>query len=363
MGRSITDIGPDLDFNAEGKGPLSLPRMTSLGPASQASDNIGDIVFRGASIENFNDDEFVDNSIDGWMREMWVTDTEEIVHRYDLELDQFLPEEDIEQALVDNFRIGEEDVNKYGVDTGNKSVAVQDLVEAGLIQSHIEKPVTGGLSKDVGTSNRFAKPGTDYTNLSTLPLILFLERDRIEANLVEVEYNKDFVQEYPLMAGAADKGSTMFAIKAFNKDTYSNFFKVGRDKDSDEDKAILWFSKPLGNFYSLNEAELMAYTGSINLDHSLFGACIYFTESRLDSFASEHTNASTPKQQAEELYPMIQSVMDKHKERLVLLYHTGQTLDYEDKEVRPSRFQWLYDGQQFIEEYNKAVPFTNPRKF
>jgi len=75
------------------------------------------------------------------------------------------------------------------------------------------------------------------------------------------------------------------------------------------------------------------------------------------------TDFSTPKQQAEKLYPMIQSVMDKHKERLVLLYHTGQTLDYEDTEVRSSYFQWLYDGEQFIEDYNKAVPFTNPRKF
>lgn len=367
MERPFENIRPDLDFNAEGKGPLSLPRMTSLGPGSQASDNIGDIVFRGASIRQFNNDEFVDNAIAGRMREMWVSDTEEIAYRYDMDTEgDYFPHANVKDVLIDNFRIGPEDLNKFGVDGGNKKVPVNDLVEAGLIEKHIQRPVTGGLSKRLGTSIRFARPGYDSRDIETLPLILFLEKDRIEANLVDVEYDDEFKQEHPLIAGAVDKGSKMFSIKSFEEDRLLYFYAVDEDTDTGTEDSIMWFANPLDDFNRLSEEdELMAYTGSIGLDKSLFGAAIYLTERRLTNFADEHIkDTETIKQQAEKLYPIIQSSMNEYSDRLVLVYHSGSytTLDTGMRQMG-DEFEWLYDGEQFIEDYNEAVPFTDPRKF
>lgn len=359
-------------FRAKGKGPLELPRLTNLGPMSEASEEIGPIVFRGRDIRGFNENEFRDNRIDGRELVLWVLDTEEAVHRYDIDTSGLIKEqapqikitEKVKEALIDNFRIGEEELNKFNVDTGDDEVRISTLQQHGLIEKEVRRPVTGGITGKVGTSHRFAKPGIDFEDLQSLPAVLFLERNRIEANLVDVEYTAQFIQESPLMAGQADKGSRMFSIKEFNGDGFVDFYAVGKDRDRGFYDVIQWFRNPLDNFRQLEpEDEIMTYTNSINLDESLFAVAIYFTEKRLSEFSSNFIrDVKTLKQEARELYPLIQRNMDKNEERLVLVLQ-NRVLSTGDKKVKRSKFEWIYDGEQFIEDYNSAIPFTNPTRF
>lgn len=371
------------DFPAQGKGPLKLPRLSSLGPMSETSQEIGQLVFRGSNIEKFNANEFQDNKINGSEIRVEILDTYAAAARYNLlnagSISKTITNSStpfkLRQSIIDEFRIGNPDINKFNVDTGDKEVPLSALKNNGLIARSINEQVTGGLSKNIGAGFRFA--GTGGTDIEkNAPLVLFLEKNRIPAQLIAVEYTDEFINENPALAGKADRGSWMLMTPVLTDDNelgdFSAQFAIGelrsskREKYPDAGPVIKWFLNPLDNFFRLEpEQELMARTSNINLDQSLFAVCFYTGRKRLKNIY--RNNIGVPdnvnrEEQAIAVHNEISNRMAKNSDRLVTCVVSGR-IRTEDKKLNRGIFEFLYDGNEFTYDYNNAIPFTNPTKF
>jgi hypothetical protein len=385
MRRPFADKRPIGPFSKES---LSLPLIDNLGQDSSTSTNVGNIVFRGASLGSLNSDEFQNNNIDGRTINVWTMDTAAAVKRYNVETEKFGNHQsryfsngarntDLEDKLIDEFRIGVEDTNDFGVDTGAKEVPIKSLAENNLIARHITTDVTGGLSKRLGMSIRFA--GSAYDGIERFPIVMFLEKNRIPARLVEAEYNSEFVNEHPAIAGAADSGSKMLVCPKLTEDfelgKYSAQFGVSPSRKADDlreegdlladidsdDLVVQWYIDPLDNFRGLEaESELFAYAPKIDLDSALFGMCSYVTDSRLKSVSQ--TDSDNIEDMVESIYSRVQNNLNSYQDRLVMCVLDTKPRSG-SKKIKNSQFKMLYDGQSFTRTYREAAPFTNPEMF
>lgn len=373
-----------MKFGAEGKGPLELPRLSSLGPFSKTSEDVGELIFRGSNIEDFNADEFQDNTIDGRPVTIWVLDAAAVAKRYDLDPSEvrftnIAGAGEAQQAIIDEFRIGPEDVNEYGVDTGSKEVPIEDLEDVGLIARKLDEHVTGGLSSNAGAGFRFA--GTGGTSIEqNAPLVMFLEKNRIPARLTKVEYTPEFINEHPELAGAADKGGRMLMAPHLDENyelgDFTAQYGVGPARSNTVEQEgvtvdegtllVLWFKNPLDNFRKLEpEQEMFAHTNEIDLDHSLFGICHYTGRSRLERHyknAVGDPEGVSIKEQAVAVHEEIKNRIIANEERLVTCVLKNEFRTSQKRLPRNSFFTF-YDGEQFTDDYDEAIPFTDPTRF
>lgn len=346
-----------MKFNAQGKGPLELPRLTSIGPGSKSSETIGEFVFRGQTVEGLNNSEFKNNAIDGVEVNIWIADTASIAKRYG-----FGPSEIEFDKLSTPAR--EEIINDLNTTNGDE-VLLDSMYEEGLIARQIKQSVTGGLTTKLGAANQFAsEPG----------LVLFIERNRIPNKLTDVDYDKDFINQYPEIAGAADNGSNMIMFPRVNDDYTLGDFDYQYDVRIPE-KSIDWGRNPLSGFFRLDtEREVFAHSPQIDLDESLFAVCNYMSELRMKEIFSSSLSSPfkdrfsasaeelTQREMVKRIHEEVESMMDRHKDRLVTCITDGP-LEINNSKVGPFDLVMLYDGDDFTLDYDEAVPFTDPGRF
>lgn len=374
-----------VNFPARGKGPLQLPRLSSIGPMSEASEKIGKLVFRGSNLEGFNGDEFRDNTITGRPVDVWILDSAAVAKRYDLTPSETrfsltATNTEAEQKIIDEFRIGFADINEFGVDTGRKEVLLSGLEDNGLIARHISEQVTGGISSNVGAGFRFA--GTGGVELERrAPLVLFLEKNRIPARFTKVQYTDQFINEHPELAGAADNGGRMLMAphlrRNYDLGDFEAWYGMGEfgsrsfDPENlkiqlpDDALMVQWFN-PLSSFFDLEpEQELFAHTSEIDLDQSLFAVCFYTGRKRLNNlYRNEIGNPKNVsiREQTEAMHDVIADRMIANSDRLVTCVLKGELRTQHDR-VPIASFHSFYDGKEFTENYDKAIPFTDPTRF
>jgi len=380
-------IGP---FVSTDKPDIDLPRITNIGPNSNTADEVGKLVFRGANLDYFNQYEFEDNQISGNKIQIWTMDSAAILKRYDIDLsftdgysryfNSRASNTEAEQALIDEYRIGEEEINDFNVDTGTKSANLTRMMEDGLVANKLETHVTGGLSKSLGVSSSFGS-GLQLDKTENIPLVLFLEKNRIPSRFIETEYTLEFMREHPAIAAAADSGSKMARFPLVNKDyelsdTYSRNVNVKTISDLDSyrndyidsrvsqgDNIIEWIEDPLENFTGLtSEKELFAYTKAIDLDSSMLGACCYARKSRIDTTDAIPDALGSLQSKTTYLHDMIKDKMESYEDRLVICVVESVPRVGADK-VMESKFVHLFDGDNFTTSYREAVPFTSPLEF
>lgn len=393
MKRPLSQYRPIGPFS---KQPLDLPAINNLGPNSPTSSDVGNILFRGASLSSLNSDEFKDNNINGVTIDVWTLDTAAAVKRYNIETERRsgshkssyfsigATRTDLGQKIIDEFRIGPEAVNKFGVDSGIKEVPIKSLNENNLIAKHTETDVTGGLSQRLGVSIRFSgdfeDPSRSRSNgIQGAPIVLFLEKNRIPARLVEVEYTSNFIDNHTAIAGAADKGSKMviapsltenfelgshtarFGVSTTEKiQTLRDNGKLQVDID-DNDLVIEWFKDPLDNFKGLDaESELFAYAPKIDLDSALLGMCSYITKRRLEDISQ--IDSDKTEDMVESLYQKVQNNISSYKDRLLMCV-VNRKPKSSRRRITRSQFDLLYDGTNFTRSYEEAIPFTDPEQF
>jgi len=364
-------IGP---FVSTDKPDIDLPRITNIGPNSNTADRVGKLVFRGANLDYFNQYEFENNEISGNKIQIWTMDSAAILKRYDIDLsftdgysryfNSRASNTEAEQALIDEYRIGEEEINDFNVDTGTKSANLTRMMENGLVANKLQTHVTGGLSKSLGVSSSFGS-GLQLDKTENIPLVLFLEKNRIPSRFIETEYTLEFMREHPAIAAAADSGSKMARFPLVNKDyelsnIYSRNVNVETISDLDSyrndyidsrvsegDNIIEWINDPLENFTRLeSEKELFAYTNNIDLDSSMLGACCYANKSRINTSDTIPDSLDSLQSKTTYLHQMIQNKMDSYEDRLVIcVAETVPTVG--SNKIKKSKFVHLFDGDNF----------------
>jgi len=383
-------IGPLVSTD---KPDIDLPRITNIGPNSDTADEVGKLVFRGANLDYLNQHAFKDNKISGNKIQVWTIDSPAILKKYNIKLTYTVSgyfnsrasNTNAEQALIDEYRIGEKDLNSFNVDTGTEAANLTRMMEDGLVANKLEKYVTGGLSKSLGASRKFAGllqlDEINKRNKENIPLVLFLEKNRIPSRFIEAEYTLEYMQKHPAIAGAADSGSKMAIFPEVNRDneltgSYSRTVDVKTISDLDSyrndyvdsrvsegDNIIEWINDPLENFTRLeSEKELFAYTNNIDLDSSMLGACCYANKSRINTSDTIPDSLDSLQSKTTYLHQMIQNKMDSYEDRLVIcVAETVPTVG--SNKIKKSKFVHLFDGDNFTTSYREAVPFTSPLEF
>lgn len=393
MRRPFAEYRPIGPFS---KQPLDLPAISNLGPNSSTSSDVGNMLFRGASLSSLNNDEFKDNNISGGTIDVWTLDTAAAVKRYNVETESITGKHksryftngasntDLEQEIIDEFRIGPRTVNEFGVDKGSKKVPIETLNENNLIANHTQTEVTGGLSQRLGISMRFAGYFQDPSRarsdgIQAAPIVLFLEKNRIPARLVEVEYTSDFINNHTAIAGAADSGSNMLMAprltEEFELGDHTARFDVSttdeiqdlRDNGElqvnidNDDLVVKWSLDPLNGFKGLEaESELFAYAPKIDLDSALLGMCSYITDRRLKQVSQ--IDSDNKKDMVKSLYRKVHNNLESYQDRLLMCVVDTMPKSSRGK-IRRSQFELLYDGNDFTRSYKEAIPFTDPEQF
>lgn len=348
-----------MNFNAKGKGPLELPRLTSIGPGSTTSNEIGKIVFRGGHINIFNQSEFADNQITGKEINVWVADTAAITMKYDTG----------RRASFSNSGMGGRSARKLREDF-DKEVTIQNLYSNDLIARKINKNVTGGLTTSYSVANDLAS-GSGYT-VGDAKMVLFFERNRIPTRLSEVEYTKDFITDNPAIAGLVDKGSNMIVFPRVNDDYELKEVQAQYDVEiNSNNKVIQFYKDPLSKFFAYEkESEIVAHASHINLDHSLFGACLYIREDMMDRMIANTVDVdikeisdsnSSDKEKLARVYKLAREMMNNYSDRLVVCLVDAYY--WSRNKMNDSKFKLFYDGNNFTDKYSGAVPFTDPTQF
>lgn len=321
------------------KRPLASKRP--LGPFISYNDSANrDIIFRGASLRNFNNQEFRYGEIEGSEYDLWVLDMDAVVQRYGIGTNDEVYRK-TQKSLTQEF---------------GETISIEQLSDNGLIKYHTNRSVTSGLSSNIGTSYKFSIDG-GVSSIKDLPTVLFIDRNSINGQLIDVKYTERFKQENPLIAGAVDKGSEMLGVPHIGSDKIYSFHAV--------DSEVKWQLNPLNKFNNLGgEAEIAAYRDSVNIKNSVSQVAVYIVERAFNEIDSRHLDRVYSIEEASRrLYPIIQDHMVDHSEKLVMVGLTDDTYIVSgDQKVERDEFKWLYDGNEFTTDYYEAIPFTDPTR-
>lgn len=295
------------------------------------------IVYRGSSIDDFNRDEFRTHSIGGNGWDVWHAE---------------MPEEERDRTKDDS------DFSVYRVQSVNKLeewITGREVID-----------VTGGMTSNMGTAAHFSHNYTDPG------LVIHLREEKIPAETVVVEYDREWADDHPgalshiddLTTGEVHVNDQLWGQVNTNEDGVEYIQQWGGEARRKIESGLF-----------KDEAEMLAFTDEVWLDDTVEAVVAYYkirggtttdqssvladlpgyTESfgygddvvRLDSF--------TEKEKTKHLYREIVDLTQWREEDIfVCIMQDDRKFGKDADRVPEDEFKWVYNGRDFIEDYDEA---------